>query len=86
MSRTSAAMAAWMSSRSWPAAAAASSRRQVPSPTTGTLTRPRPRLLFSTLATLAVTFPERSGPTVGRVGQAPAASQVTDRRGGAVRD
>ena len=81
MTRTSAAMAAWMSSRSWPAAAAASSRRQVPSPTTGTLTRPRPRLLFSTLATLAVTFPERSGPTVGRVGQAPAASQVTARRG-----
>jgi hypothetical protein len=81
MSRTPAVMAAWMSSRSWPAAAAASSRCQVPSPTTGTLTPPRPRLLLSTPDTLAVTFPERSGPTVGRVPLPGYAPQVTARRG-----
>ena len=46
-----AAIAAPVSSRWRPAAAAASSRRQVPSPTTGTLTRPRPRFRFSMSAT-----------------------------------
>ena len=51
MTRIPAAMAASTSSPCWPAAAAASSRRQVPSPTTGTLTRPSPRLLFSSPAT-----------------------------------
>ena len=59
MSRTPAAMADPMSSRCWPEVAAASSRRQVPRPTTGTLTRSRPKLRFSMLGTLA-----RFGPPV----------------------
>jgi hypothetical protein len=52
-SRMSAAIAAPVSSRCRPTAAAASSRRQVPSPTTGTLarSRPRPRFQFAMSAT-----------------------------------
>jgi hypothetical protein len=56
-SRMLAAMAVPMSSLCRTAAAAASSRRQVPSPTAGTLTGPWPRLRFSMSAT-----PTRSGP------------------------
>ena len=53
-----AAIAAPMSSRCRPAAAAASSRRQVPSPTAGTLTRPRPRVRFSMSVTSLGSVPQ----------------------------
>jgi hypothetical protein len=59
VTRIPAAVAACTNSPCRPAAAAASSRRQVPSPTTGTLIRPLPRLLSSNPGASARSGPQR---------------------------